>query len=154
MNLPIMIAAHGFEAFMALLIPIIAIVLGIGVVFVAIITDYKRKRNLFELHHKERLAAIEKGMEVPPLPAGLLSDIKPHRRPQDYFRVGVIWLLVGIALWPVLREVAGDRWQWIGLIPAAVGLGNLIYYFAIGRHEKPAPPADPAKPAVSASRPV
>lgn len=146
MNLPIMFAQ---AQLMALMIPIIAIVMGVSIPIVFIVTDYLRKRNLFELHHKERLAAIERGVEVPPLPAGLFGDIKLRRRPQDYFRSGVVWLLVGLALWPVLRETAGDRYQWIGLIPAAVGLGNLIYYFTIGRHEKPEPVINPEKPALT-----
>ena len=116
-----MFAKTEFDSTLAILIPIIAIVMGIGVAFVAIITDYKRKRHIFELHHKERLAAIERGVEVPPLPEGLFDHHKSACRPRDYFRKGIVGVLLGMALWPVLREVAGYRWQWIGLVPAAVG---------------------------------
>jgi hypothetical protein len=43
-------------------LPIVAIVLGIGML--ALWFDCRKKRVFFEWHHKERMAAIEKGMEV------------------------------------------------------------------------------------------
>ena len=48
-----------------LLIPIIAIVMGIGMGMLGFWLDYQKKIRIFELHHKERMLAIERGMEVP-----------------------------------------------------------------------------------------
>src|SRR3974390_1589993 len=83
----------------AVMIPIVAIVMGIGIGMLSLFLDYRKKQEMFALHHKERLAAIEKGMEVPPLPPEFFQD--PRRRPRttgDYLRRGLISLLIGIAI--------------------------------------------------------
>ena len=54
-------------------IPIIAIVMGVGAGIVAIWSEHKRKAQLLEQNHRERMQAIEKGLELPPLPANLVS---------------------------------------------------------------------------------
>ena len=64
---------------LAVMIPIVAIVMGIGLAMVETVTGYLRRRTLIELHHKERLAAIEKGVEVPPLP-----ETKPGHEPRAH----------------------------------------------------------------------
>ena len=52
----------------AVMIPIVAIVMGIGIGMLSLYLDYRKKREMFAMHHKERLTAIDKGMEVAPLP--------------------------------------------------------------------------------------
>ena len=116
-------------------IPITAIVMGIGIGMLSLWLDFRKKREIFELHHKERLAAIEKGMEVPPLPAELFRDHRRRRAPSDSLRRGLVWLLVGIAIFIALgatRRVDAGVAYW-GLVPAAVGLAHLIFYFVEGR---------------------
>jgi hypothetical protein len=114
---------------MALLIPILGIVLGVGVAVVAIIASHREKQKRAELRHRERLAAIEKGIELPPDPD---VEIAP-RKSASSLKSGLIYLLVGIVLYFALSEVAGDDVALFGLIPAAVGLGSLISYFVEGR---------------------
>ena len=120
---------------LALFIPITAIVMGVGIGMLGLWLDYRKKRDIFELHHKERMAAIEKGMEVPPLPAGLFGDYRRRRTPSDYLSRGLVLLLLGIALVIALYMTpnAGPRVAFWGLIPAAIGLGNLIFYYIVGR---------------------
>jgi uncharacterized membrane protein len=116
-----------------LLIPIVAIVMGIGIAMLAIYIDYRKKREIFELHHKERMFAIERGMEVPPLPPQLLSAANAREPrcaagPADYLRRGLMWLLVGCAVSAALavnRDLDSAAW---GLVPVAVGLAYLIFY--------------------------
>jgi uncharacterized membrane protein len=116
-----------------LLIPIVAIVMGIGIAMLALYIDYRKKREIFELHHKERMFAIERGMEVPPLPPQLLSGASAREArslsgPADYLRRGLLWLLVGLAVSAALainRDIDSAAW---GLIPVAVGLAYLIFY--------------------------
>jgi len=115
---------------MPFMIPIVAIVMGIGIGMLAIWVDYRKKREIFELHHKERLLAIERGMEVPPLPAALFDDQRKRRATVagDYLRLGLLWLLVGIAITVALalnQYLSSAAW---GLIPIAVGLAYLIFY--------------------------
>jgi len=119
---------------LGIFVPIIAIVMGVGIGMLGLWLDYRKKREIFELHHKERMAAIEKGMEVPPLPAELFRD-RRRREPSDYLRRGLIWLLVGIAILIALLSMPGaaPRAAFWGLVPAAIGLAQLIFYFVEGR---------------------
>ena len=122
------LAAIDFSA--GMLIPILAIVMGLSIPLVAIITDYAKRRKFYELHHRERLAAIEKGIELPPLPPefGGCSPRAPR-----YFLKGLVWFLIGLALTVALG--VNDDWETalFGLIPTAIGLAYLIYYFIEGK---------------------
>ena len=97
----------GFRQILALLIPITAIVGGLSIPILYILTHYKKRQLLLEQNHKERMLALEKGIELPPIPAALLSrDVfdspEDHHCGWDeadkYLRSGITWLL---ALLPV-----------------------------------------------------
>jgi hypothetical protein len=136
-------AMNGSELrhFFPFLVPIVAIVLGVGTGMLAIWLDYSRKRQMLELHHKERLAAIERGIEIPPLPAEFFRlGSGREKTPTDDLRRGLIWLLVGVALTVALllnRSAENAAW---GLLPTAVGLAYLIYYAAASRRAPGATP--------------
>lgn len=114
---------------MALLIPILGIVLGVGVAIVAIATSHRQKQTRAELRHRERLAALEKGIELPPDPD---PDAEPRKRVSS-LRSGLIYFFIGVVLYFALREVAGSDVALFGLVPAAIGLGSLISYLVEGR---------------------
>ena len=63
-------------------IPIIAIFMSLMIPIIYTITDYRRRRDIIEAHHKERLAAIERGTDIPPLPESFYQPIqrRPPRR--------------------------------------------------------------------------
>ena len=83
----------------AVFIPIVAIVFSLSIPIIAIITDAAKRRKIYELHHKERLAAIEKGIELPPLPPELLDrDFGRRARKPRSLLNGLVWLLVGLGL--------------------------------------------------------
>jgi hypothetical protein len=116
------------------LIPIVAIVMSLAIPIVAIITEYAKKRKFYELHHKERLAAIEKGVELPPLPPELFGSERKGR--PRYLLRGLVWLFIGLGTLVGLYGITGngDEKVWLlGLIPTGVGLAYLIYYFVEGR---------------------
>ncbi len=115
----------------ALMIPIFGIVFGIAVAIVAIVTAHRQRMQRADLRHKERLAAIEKGLELPPEPEDLDNGGKRSR--SGSLRSGLIGLAVGIVLYFALDRLAGDDIALFGLIPAAVGLANLIFYVIEGR---------------------
>ena len=133
------------EDVVALFIPITAIFMSLLIPIVFAITDYKRRRDIVEANHKERLAAIERGMEIPPLPESFYLSMKPARR-SSYLLPGLIWLFVGIGLFVALGAVAGDEVRYFGAIPAGVGLAFLIYYFVEGRKLPPASSGAPPSP--------
>lgn len=119
---------------LVLFIPIISIVMGIGIGMLALVLDYRKKQEMFALHHKERLAAIEKGMEVPPLPPEFFTDGRRRRppHPSDSLRRGLVLVLVGAAITLALYRTGHDVYLW-GLVPAAIGVAQLLFYFLMGR---------------------
>lgn len=128
-----MIAALGIE-FWPFLVPIFGIMFGCGIAVVAIWTSYQRRKHLFELFHQERMAAIDKGVEVPPLPDAFLSeDARPYS-PRRNLLKGLIWLFVGLGALAGLFGMHEDALLF-ALIPVGIGLAYLIYYFAVGRKE-------------------
>ncbi len=126
-----------FRHVLPFLVPLVAIIMGIGVGMLALWLDHQKKIHIFELHHKERLMAIERGMEVPPLPAEFFHGRgKSETSLISNLRWGLIWLLLGLAI-AAAMILNGDsaRATW-GLIPIAIGLAQLIFY-SIGRRQEP-----------------
>ncbi|MGH8288958.1 MAG: DUF6249 domain-containing protein [Steroidobacteraceae bacterium] len=111
-------------------VPVVAIVLGIGCAMFSMYLDYRKKRELLQLHHAERMAAIEKGIELPPLPEEYFSS----RRGRSYSthakgrRTGLILLFLGIAITLGLWGGAGpgDTTFWWGLVLVGLGLAFLL----------------------------
>jgi len=118
----------------AVFIPIVAIVMSLSIPIVFAVVDYKRRRDIVEANHKERLAAIERGMDLPALPESFYQSVKPARR-SSYLLPGLVWLFVGIGIFIALGAIAGDDVRMLGLIPAGVGLALLIYHFVEGRKQ-------------------
>jgi hypothetical protein len=96
------------------------------------------------LIHQERLAAVEKGVEVPPL------ENEVHRRAWNVQRIlllaGLIWMSLGVAAYVTLSALiaspANARLeippgiQWMGLAPAAIGLSHLVVYLVGKKKEE------------------
>jgi len=76
------------------------------------------------------MAAIEKGLELPPESLPQTEPVPPRSR---YLLRGLIWLGVGLAItfgghdW-LQAPIGGAGW-----IPVAVGVAYLIFYFVEGR---------------------
>jgi len=112
---------------LALMIPIVSIILGIGVAFWAIYWDFRTK----QIKYRERELMIEKGLPIPPI----IPDKKPVT-PEDCLHRGIIMLFLGIGLGIgsviLLREQGGPP-PWTCSIAASIiglmGIGNLLYYF-------------------------
>lgn len=121
---------------LGLLIPIIAIFMSLLIPIVHQILDYRRRRDIVEAHHKERLAGIERGMDIPPLPESFFRPLERNERPR-HLLTGMIWLFIGVGICLFLGTVADDEpgVAYLGLIPGGVGLAYLIYYFVEGRNE-------------------
>ena len=107
------------------LIPISGITLGLGTAMLKLWLDYRKKRDLFQLHHAERMAAIDRGIDLPPLPPQFFADYQ--RASTDYLRYALIWLFAGIAFTVALSVTSQALWVW-GLIPVAVGIAYLAFY--------------------------
>jgi hypothetical protein len=129
---------HNLIPLFGMMIPIIAIVMGIGVAMLAIYLSYRKRKDIFALYHQERMAAIEKGVDLPPLPEALLTeDGKPLRpyNPRRHLLKGLAWLFVGIGLGLALWATVGYDWALFSLVLTGIGLAHLIYYFVEGKKE-------------------
>ena len=122
------------------MIPITAIVMGIGIGMLGLWTDHKRKSQLLEQMHKERMAAIEKGIELPPMNADPLTHKLPSlvANPARVLRNGVFMLSFGIVLYFALITVGAREASVFGLIPATIGLANLAYAAVLFERERKA----------------
>jgi len=109
-------------------IPIVAIVFGIGIAMLGLWTDHMRRTQILEHQHRERMAAIEKGITLPPTRAD--ADVARGDRKSDPARVlrsGVLLLGLGIVLYFAINEAGGHEGALFGFIPATLGLANLAY---------------------------
>ncbi len=120
---------------MSFVIPILSIILGIGVAVLAITLSYLKRRQVLTLYHQERMAALEKGVDLPPLPDALLTDDARPRSPRRLLLTGLVWLFVGIGLTVAVYNFASIKLALFGLIPVGVGLAQLIYYAVAGKQE-------------------
>lgn len=119
-------------------IPIVAIVMGIGIGMLALWAEHKRKAQMLEQLHRERLHALDKGLEPPPIPANLAGngDGSSPASAAKSLRSGVMLVLIGVILWFGISRTGGGEGAWFGLIPAAVGVGNLLYALILWNKEK------------------
>jgi hypothetical protein len=123
------------EEVVAIFIPIIAIVMSLSIPIVFAIVDYRRRRDIVEAHHRERMAAIERGMEIAPLPESFFMGLEKKRRPGASLLTGLVWLFIGVGLYLGLAAVAGRDVANFALIPAGIGVAFLVYYFVEGRKD-------------------
>ena len=130
-----------FVPIIALSIPIVAI---IGGITAGIIRTLGRQR-LIELAQRERIAAIERGVDpakLAPLPVMALDDEpetwsmsqfdRDRRRAQGLMIGGIVTLAVGMGLMAFLSvmEEHGNAWS-VGIIPATVGIALLLSSFLV-----------------------
>jgi hypothetical protein len=88
--------------------------------------------------HRERLAAIEKGVELP------AQELEVRRGNWSVQRIlllaGLTWVSLGLAAFVTLSALLAhpseltqripQGLQWIGIAPVAVGLSHLVVYWA------------------------
>ncbi len=142
----------------AVVIPIVAIVGGIAYAAYSLYLRFRRQRETLQMVHAERMAAIEKGVELPPLPSELLRDRYygvGYRG--DYPRWqrgrGLRMIFVGAAVTVALWQTSGDHSFWWGLVIVALGLGRLASDFLDSRGAAHvADPGGPIPPGSAAGR--
>jgi hypothetical protein len=93
--------------------------------------------------HSERLAAIEKGVELPPLEQEVRRSTWNVQR--FLLLAGLIWVSLGLGAFVTLSAMLAhptpvtegipQGMQWIGVAPAGIGLSHLIVYL-IGKKKE------------------
>ena len=120
------------------MIAIAAIVMGIGFAMLSLYLHSRRKREFLQMHHAERMAAIEKGIELPPVPPQFFQDTPVGLGGYSFCRrrSGVGTLLVGVAIMVALWEQGGNGYWW-GLVVIAIGVGRIIDGTFASRYDRP-----------------
>src|SRR5260370_23184723 len=111
----------------------LAIVIVALIVFVGFRQWLKHQRRM--MIHRDRLSAIEKGVELPPL------EQEVRRSNWNVQRIlllaGLIWISLGIGLFVVFNALLAhperltdlrQGFQWIGIAPVMIGFSHLIVY--------------------------
>jgi len=112
---------------LGILVPIFAIVFGIMIPIVWIYLDQQTKQKLIEARHKERLAALERGVDYQPEPLpldalfGRSKSTNPKSSPTLLW--GLILTFAGAAI-AIGKADAED-----GSVVVAVGIALLLYHF-------------------------
>ena len=123
---------------------IISLILAVAAIYIFQMWARHQRRLMI---HRERLAAIEKGIEMPPL------EQEMQKRSWNVQRVlllaGLAWISVGLAVFPMMIRLAGQVFQppwdpyappikmpygleWIGVAVVGIGVSHLVTY-AVGR---------------------
>lgn len=114
----------------------LAIVVAAGLAYMCFGQWLRHHRRM--MIHRERLAAIEKGVQLPPLE----QEVK--RRSWNVQRLlllaGLCWISLGIGVFVVLSALLQhpsfhtddipQGLQWIGVGPVGVGVSHLVVYLA------------------------
>lgn len=127
-------------------IPIVAIVFGIGIGALAIWTEHKRKIELMDRLHRERMLALEKGVEPPALPPAMVGQFVAKPQPRYLWpramRNGLMFLFVGIVMYFAVDKAGGSEGAMFMLVIAVLGLANLVYAGVLWKQEQDEPPKD------------
>src|SRR5262245_6627645 len=120
-------------------VPIVAIVFSLGMAMLGLWADHQRRSQKLEHQHRERMAAIEKGIPLPP-PVQEAAE-KPEGKmanPARILRSGVLLLSLGVVLYFAINAAGGSEGALFGLIPATLGLANLAYAAILFKKEREA----------------
>ena len=119
----------------------------VAIVIVALI-GYLAFRHWLQVNrrtmiHRERLAAIEKGVELPPLEQETRKSNSNIQR--ILLLAGLVWISLGVGAFVVLTALLAhptdwthnipEGMQWIGVAPVCIGLSHVIVYI-IGRKKE------------------
>jgi hypothetical protein len=100
---------------------------------------YSNRLKLRELFHKERIAAIEKGISLPELPEDTLEHLSEEKMWESYsfgnhrinrlaLALGLVLLFGGIGFIISMSIFHDLSFGLLGVIPIMIGIGLLIYY--------------------------
>ncbi|MGH8264770.1 MAG: hypothetical protein ACRETU_11715 [Steroidobacterales bacterium] len=129
---------------MAILIPILGITLSLATAMLFILVRHRSNALELEHRHKERMAAIDRGLDLPMDPVNPATPARP-----PYLLRGLVWLGVGVAVVAGMRPLLDSDASSIGWIAVAVGVAYLLFYAVEGRKEartRGNPPSDNSNP--------
>lgn len=141
------------------LIPIIAVVMTFGSGMLASYLNYRKRQDILAMHHEHRMTALQKGIELPPLPEDFFKsdgqkseDVgqklmyewlghNPARNDAPGHGTllgGLILVFIALSVYLSLhftmpRMAGGGDVALFALIPGFIGVALLVYYAMVGR---------------------
>jgi hypothetical protein len=127
---------------LGVLLPIIIVTLSLGYAIVSTVMRSRERVAALEHRHKERLAAIEKGIELPPELPLVDEDASGPKKASRFLLRGLVCLGIGIAIAFSALTVMPEELLLPASILIAIGTALTIYYFVVARRDEPgaAPP--------------
>lgn len=118
--------------------PFLVAIAAMAVPIVAIITNFFQRQHLLRAWHHQRMAAIEKGIELPTIPPELSAafsegSCESAKKPEHYLLTGLILIAVGagvVVLLHMMRHMTGIDFAAVGVIPGLIGVAFVLYYLA------------------------
>jgi hypothetical protein len=125
---------------------IISLILAVAATYIFQMWARHQRRLMI---HRERLAAIEKGIELPPL------EQEIQKRSWNVQRLlllaGLVWISLGVAAFPLFMRIGGQAirppWdpyrpleipvglEWLGVALVGIGISHLVT-FVVGRRRE------------------
>jgi hypothetical protein len=115
-------------------IPMVFIGLSIAVGMMTVYFNFRRRKEMFALFHQERMAAIEKGVELPPLPEEFFREGGNQRwSPHHKLLVGLVLTFLGLGTACAMYFTGRGEATWWSLILIGLGMAYLLFYFAVDK---------------------
>lgn len=113
----------------------ISLTLGLPVIILLLVFIFsmRKRRQMMELTGMYVKADKE-------IPAHVMAEFGTGMTPEKRLRTGLHWFLVGLALVAVISATGGEGAATLGLIPAAIGLARILYWWYESRHQPPTLP--------------
>jgi hypothetical protein len=111
-------------------IGLVGAIMSLSIPIIYIVMRARRQQKAMELVHAQRMAAIERGMELPPAYKDFGLEPAGCGKARTALLPGLMWSFVGLAIFTASMVQSGDAPpMFFGLIPIGIGLAYLIYYF-------------------------
>jgi hypothetical protein len=123
-------------------IGLVGAIMSLSIPIIYILARARRQQKAMELVHAQRMAAIERGMELPPASLDFGLTTARQGKPRTALLPGLMWFFVGLAISgaSLIPGTDGPP-MFVGLIPIGIGLAYLIYYFVEERKNLAQPPS-------------
>jgi hypothetical protein len=129
------VTPHDLIPFAGMILPVVIIGLFVAMAIVSIVSNARSKREMLRFHHEQSLAAYEKGLPPPELPAEVLKGLSSSKNwKREGTQHGHLFWGVALLIVPLGYMYFNEGFKQGGqavpfIILFALGVGNLLLFF-------------------------